>query len=45
MNLLLVEDHIFVEVKFNITQNKIMNLIVFTEGKLLDRYWILTDLK
>lgn len=35
----------FVEVEFNITQNKIMNLIVFAEGRVLDRYWILTDLK
>lgn len=45
MNLLLVEEHIFVEVEFNINQNKIMNLTAFEEGKLLERYWILTDLK
>ena len=35
----------FVEVEFNITQNKILNLIAFEDGKLLERYWILTDLK
>jgi hypothetical protein len=35
----------YVEVEYNISKNKISNLIAFEEGKLLDRYWILTDLK
>ncbi|SDX31933.1 hypothetical protein SAMN05216556_12452 [Aequorivita viscosa] len=35
----------FVEVEYNRTKNKIINLIAFEEGKLLERYWILTDLK
>ncbi len=35
----------FVEVEYNASKNKILNLIVFDDGKLLDRYLILTDLK
>tara|TARA_B100002051_G_scaffold271872_1_gene307444 strand:- start:1091 stop:1339 length:249 start_codon:yes stop_codon:yes gene_type:complete len=35
----------FVEIEFNTTQNKIMNLVAFEEGKLLERYWIITNLK
>ncbi|MAB38701.1 MAG: hypothetical protein CL528_01940 [Aequorivita sp.] len=34
----------FVEVEYNVSKNKISNLIAFEEGKLLDRYWILTEL-
>lgn len=35
----------FVEVEYNVIQNKIVNLIAFKEGQLLERYWILTELK
>ncbi len=35
----------FVEVEYNVPKNKIINLITFEDGKLLERYWILTDLK
>jgi hypothetical protein len=35
----------FVEVEYNVSENKILNLVAFEEGKLLDRYWILTDLQ
>lgn len=35
----------FVQVEYNGQENKIKNLIGFNDGKLLDRYWILTDLK
>lgn len=34
----------FVEVEYNVSKNKISNLIPFEEGKLLDRYCILTEL-
>jgi len=33
----------FVEVEYNVSKNKISNIIAFEEGKLLDRYWILTE--
>ncbi|WP_339699274.1 hypothetical protein [uncultured Marixanthomonas sp.] len=35
----------FVEVEYSVTQNKIVNLVAFQEGKLLERYYIVTDLK
>lgn len=35
----------FVEVEYDVPRNKVVNLIAFNEGKLLDRYWIVTDLK
>lgn len=35
----------FVEVEFNTVRNKIMNLVAFEDGRLLERYWILTELK
>lgn len=35
----------FVEIEYDVTNNKIVNLEAFDKGKLLDRYWILTDLK
>lgn len=34
----------FVEIEYSIPQNKILKLVAFVNGKLLDRYWILTDL-
>jgi hypothetical protein len=34
----------FVEIEYNRSKNKILNITTFEEGKLLDRYWILTDL-
>lgn len=35
----------FVEIEYNVRKNKILNIIAFEDGKLLDRYWVLTDLK
>lgn len=34
----------FAQVEYNFKENKIENLIAFNDGKLLNRYWILTDL-
>ncbi|SRX74749.1 hypothetical protein [Aequorivita antarctica] len=34
----------FVEVEFNVSRNRILNLRAFEEGLLLDKYWITTDL-
>ena len=34
----------YVEIEYNVSNNKISNLIAFDNGRLLDRYWILTDL-
>ena len=34
----------FVEIEYNIRKNKILNINAFEDGKLLDKYWVLTDL-
>lgn len=34
----------FVEIEYNVRKNKILDIIAFEDGKLLDRYWVLTDL-
>ncbi len=35
----------YVEIEYNLLNNQISNLVAFDDGILLDRYWILTDLK
>jgi len=35
----------FVEIEYNVSLNRILNLEAFEEGILLDKYWITTDLK
>lgn len=35
----------FVEIEYNVSLNRILNLETFEEGLLLDKYWINTDLK
>lgn len=34
----------FMEIEYNIRKNKILDINAFEDGKLLDRYWVLTDL-
>jgi hypothetical protein len=34
----------FVEVEYAVSRNEIVTIIAFEDGKLLDRYWIATDL-
>ncbi len=34
----------FVEIEYNVRKNKILDIIAFEDGKLVDKYWVLTDL-
>ncbi|WP_417861402.1 hypothetical protein [Winogradskyella sediminis] len=34
----------FVEIEYNVRKNKILDIIAFEDGRLIDRYWVLTEL-